>query len=71
MHGRALSALDARALALARMVADHGADRAHGIVLEQQLARLFQTTLFEQVNDLRDRCLNRAAFKLAERPFAT
>ena len=35
MHGRALAALDARALALARMVANHGADRAHGIVLEQ------------------------------------
>ena len=35
MHRRALAALDARALALARMVANHGADRAHGIVLEQ------------------------------------
>ena len=35
MHRRALAALDASALALARMVAHHGADRAHGIVLEQ------------------------------------
>ena len=35
MHRRALAALDASALALARMIAHHGADRAHGIVLEQ------------------------------------
>ena len=41
MHGCALAALGASTLALARMVAHHGADRAHGIVLEQQLARLF------------------------------
>jgi len=41
MHGCALTALNASALALARMVANHGADRAHGIVLEQQLARFF------------------------------
>ena len=71
MHRCALAALNARALALARMVADHGADRAHGVVLEQQLTCLFQTTLLEQVNDLRNRRLHRAAFKLAERPFAT
>ena len=71
MHRRALAALDARALALARMVADHGADRAHGIVLEQQLARLFQTTLLKQVDNLRNGRLNRAALNLAERPFAT
>ena len=41
MHGCTLAALDASTLALARMVAHHRADRAHGIVLEQQLARLF------------------------------
>ena len=71
MHRCALAALNARALALARMVADHGADRAHGVVLEQQLTCLFQTTLLKQVDDLRNRRLNRTAFKLAERPFAT
>ena len=70
MHRRALAALDTRALALARMVAHHGADRAHGVVLEQQLARLFQTTLLEQVDDLRNRRLNRTALKLAERLLA-
>ena len=71
MHRRALAALDARALALARMVAHHGADRAHGIVLEQQLARLFQTTLLKQVDNLRNGRLNRAALNLAERLLAT
>lgn len=71
MHRRALAALDARALALARMVADHGTDRAHGVVLEQQLTRLLKPALLEQINDLRDRRLNRAAFKLTERLFAT
>ena len=71
VHRRTLAALDARALALTRMVADHGADRTHGVVLEQQLTCLFQTTLLEQVNDLRNRRLHRAALKLAERLFAT
>jgi len=71
MHRCALTALDARTLTLARMVTDHGTDRTHGIVLEQQLTRLFQTALFEQIDNLRDRRLNRAAFKLTERLFAT
>ena len=70
MHGRALAALNARALALARMVTDHGADRTHGIVLEQQLTRLFQTTLLEQVDDLRNRRQHWTALKLAERLLA-
>ena len=70
VHRRALAALDARALALARMVAHHGADRAHGVVLEQQLARLFQTTLLEQVDDLRNRRQHWTALKLAERLLA-
>ena len=70
MHRRALATLDARTLALARMVAHHGADRAHGVVLEQQLARFLQTTLLKQIDDLRNRRLHRAAFDLAERLFA-
>ena len=71
MHRRALATLNARALALARMVAHHGADRAHGVVLEQQLARFLQTTLLKQIDDLRNRRLHRAALDLAERPFTT
>ena len=71
MHRRALATLNARTLALARMVAHHGADRAHGVVLEQQLARFLQTTLLKQIDDLWDRRLNRAALDLAERPFTT
>ena len=70
MHGCALAALDASTLALARMVAHHGADRAHGIVLEQQLARLLQTALLKEVDNLRNGRLHRTALYLTERLFA-
>jgi len=70
MHGRALAALDARALALARMVANHGADRTHRVILEQQLARLLQTALLKEVDNLRNGRLHRTALDLTERLFA-
>ena len=70
VNGRALAALNAATLALARVVAHQRANGAHGVVGEQQLARLFKPALTKQPDDLRDRCRDRAALKLAKRTFA-
>ena len=70
MHRRTLATLNTRTLTLSGVVADHGADGAHRIVLEQQLARLLQTALLEQVDDLWNGRLHRAPLNLAECPFA-
>lgn len=70
VNGGALLALNARALALAHMVAHGRADRAHGVVGKQHLARLIDLALAEQLDDLRNRRLHRTTLKLAHRALA-
>ena len=52
------------------MVANHGADRTQRVILEQQLARLLQTALLKEVDNLRNGRLHRTALYLTERLFA-
>ena len=61
---------DAVTFALSFMIAYKRADDRQRIVLEQDLSGLHHLVLFEQANDLRDICLNRASLHTAERLLA-
>lgn len=69
MYWAVFSAADAVSCALFSVVADFGADGRERVVAEEDLSGLHEFVLFEELDDLRNGCVNRAAF-LAQRFFA-
>ena len=62
MYGAVFAASDAVSGALFSLVADFGADCGERVILEENLTCFHELMLFEELDDLRNWCVNWAAF---------
>ena len=62
MYGAVFAASDAMTGALLGVVADFGADGGERVILEENFSGLHQFMLLEELDDLRNWCVNWAAF---------